>query len=127
MPLGRIGEEFRTLFPLEFLASGRDGRSKAGKERMDSEGGTVNESETPTATLVGHEPQGKTVEVDIDDVRTEVGAGSVVIAAITSCTNTSNPSVMVGAALRCEESGRTWADGQTLREDEPGPGLTRGH
>ncbi len=30
---------------------------------------------------------------------TEIGHGSVVIAAITSCTNTSNPSVMIGAGL----------------------------
>lgn len=34
-----------------------------------------------------------------DGTRTEVDNGHVVIAAITSCTNTSNPSVMVGAAL----------------------------
>src|SRR5207248_8936187 len=34
-----------------------------------------------------------------DGTRTQVDHGSVVIAAITSCTNTSNPSVMVGAAL----------------------------
>jgi aconitate hydratase len=34
-----------------------------------------------------------------DGTRTAVDHGSVVIAAITSCTNTSNPSVMVGAAL----------------------------
>jgi aconitate hydratase len=32
-------------------------------------------------------------------VQTKLGHGSVVIAAITSCTNTSNPSVMVGAGL----------------------------
>ena len=32
-------------------------------------------------------------------VRAEIGHGSVVIAAITSCTNTSNPAVMVGAGL----------------------------
>lgn len=31
--------------------------------------------------------------------QTEIGHGAVVIAAITSCTNTSNPSVMVGAGL----------------------------
>ena len=30
---------------------------------------------------------------------TEIGHGAVVIAAITSCTNTSNPSVMIGAGL----------------------------
>jgi aconitate hydratase len=34
-----------------------------------------------------------------DGTQTQVDHGSVVIAAITSCTNTSNPSVMVGAAL----------------------------
>jgi aconitate hydratase len=30
---------------------------------------------------------------------TSIGHGDVVIAAITSCTNTSNPSVMIGAGL----------------------------
>ena len=34
-----------------------------------------------------------------DGTTTSVDHGSVVIAAITSCTNTSNPSVMIGAAL----------------------------
>jgi aconitate hydratase A / 2-methylisocitrate dehydratase len=38
--------------------------------------------------------------VTLDDgTRVEIDHGAVVIAAITSCTNTSNPSVMVGAAL----------------------------
>jgi aconitate hydratase len=41
-------------------------------------------------------PVGVTLE---DGTKTSVDHGSVVIAAITSCTNTSNPSVMVGAAL----------------------------
>jgi aconitate hydratase len=35
---------------------------------------------------------------------TEVGHGSVLIAAITSCTNTSNPSVMLGAALLAKKA-----------------------
>ncbi len=40
------------------------------------------------------------VQVTLEDgTTTAVDHGSVVIAAITSCTNTSNPSVMVGAAL----------------------------
>ncbi len=40
------------------------------------------------------------VQVTLEDgTRTAVDHGSVVIAAITSCTNTSNPSVMIGAAL----------------------------
>ena len=39
------------------------------------------------------------IPVQVDGERGEVGNGSVVIAAITSCTNTSNPTVMVGAGL----------------------------
>ena len=42
---------------------------------------------------------GNRVEVEIGGQRGSVGDGSVVIAAITSCTNTSNPYVMLGAGL----------------------------
>jgi len=41
----------------------------------------------------------KSVEFDFDGEKTELKHGSVVIAAITSCTNTSNPSVMIAAGL----------------------------
>jgi aconitate hydratase len=59
--------------------------------------------------VVEHEPErpaaargraSAPVEVTLEDgTTTSVDHGSVVIAAITSCTNTSNPSVMIGAAL----------------------------
>jgi aconitate hydratase len=39
------------------------------------------------------------VRVELDDESFELDHGAVVIAAITSCTNTSNPAVMVGAGL----------------------------
>jgi aconitate hydratase len=39
-----------------------------------------------------------------DGTKTAVDHGSVVIAAITSCTNTSNPSVMIGAALLAKKA-----------------------
>src|SRR5205085_6724178 len=39
------------------------------------------------------------VEVTDDGRKYDVGHGSVVIAAITSCTNTSNPSVMIAAGI----------------------------
>src|SRR3954453_9127573 len=39
-----------------------------------------------------------------DGTRFEVDHGAVVIAAITSCTNTSNPSVMIGAALLAKKA-----------------------
>jgi len=41
----------------------------------------------------------KTVSVDVNNENFSLHDGSVVIAAITSCTNTSNPSVMIGAGL----------------------------
>lgn len=40
-----------------------------------------------------------TATVSLDGQEFEIGHGAVTIAAITSCTNTSNPSVMIGAAL----------------------------
>jgi aconitate hydratase len=42
---------------------------------------------------------GTTVSVDLDEETFDLSDGDVVIAAITSCTNTSNPEVMVGAGL----------------------------
>eukprot|EP00850_Spirogloea_muscicola_P012677 SM000083S22724 [mRNA] locus=s83:146987:154121:+ [translate_table: standard] len=45
------------------------------------------------------EEQGKVSKFTFDGQEEELKHGSVVIAAITSCTNTSNPSVMLGAGL----------------------------
>ncbi|KAJ6408507.1 hypothetical protein OIU84_011763 [Salix udensis] len=45
------------------------------------------------------ESQGKVAEFSFRGTPTQLRHGDVVIAAITSCTNTSNPSVMLGAAL----------------------------
>jgi aconitate hydratase A / 2-methylisocitrate dehydratase len=54
-------------------------------------------SGAPVATL---ERSGDEIEVTLEDGTTvELDHGRVVIAAITSCTNTSNPSVMIGAGL----------------------------
>ena len=41
----------------------------------------------------------RTVDVDLNGQPAKLGDGCIVIAAITSCTNTSNPSVMLGAGL----------------------------
>jgi aconitate hydratase len=43
-------------------------------------------------------------EVELDGERFPLGDGSVVIAAITSCTNTSNPSVMLGSGLLAKKA-----------------------
>ncbi|MDR0342640.1 MAG: aconitate hydratase AcnA, partial [Nocardiopsaceae bacterium] len=57
----------------------------------------------PASDPVAPDDEGRAsdpVQVTLDDgTVTSVDHGSVVIAAITSCTNTSNPTVMVGAAL----------------------------
>ena len=57
----------------------------------------------------------------------EITHGAVVIAAITSCTNTSNPSVMIGAGLLAKEGGRTRIEGGLACEDQPGAGFARRH
>ena len=47
---------------------------------------------------------GRTGTVEMNGKKTEIGHGAVVIAAITSCTNTSNPSVMLGAGLLAKKA-----------------------
>ena len=49
-------------------------------------------------------PARRAVTVEAEGGSYEVGDGTVVIAAITSCTNTSNPSVMVGAGLLAKKA-----------------------
>ena len=46
----------------------------------------------------------KTIDFEIDGQPVTIGHGAVTIAAITSCTNTSNPSVMIGAALLAKKA-----------------------
>ena len=46
----------------------------------------------------------KPVRVDVADAKHDIGDGDVVIAAITSCTNTSNPDVMIAAGLVAQKA-----------------------
>lgn len=52
----------------------------------------------------GSNGNGREVEIDLDHQHTTITDGSVAIAAITSCTNTSNPTVMVGAGLLAKKA-----------------------
>jgi aconitate hydratase len=63
----------------------------------DPDGGVA----APVSTI---EQQQETVTVTLGDDEFELFHGAVVIAAITSCTNTSNPSVMVGAGLLAKKA-----------------------
>ncbi len=51
----------------------------------------------------GREPE-KTASIEINGQSANLKQGAVVIAAITSCTNTSNPSVLLGAALMAKKA-----------------------
>jgi len=46
----------------------------------------------------------KSFNVNLDGIETTIGHGSIVIAAITSCTNTSNPFVLLGAGLLAKKA-----------------------
>jgi len=56
----------------------------------------------------------------------DVGNGSVLIAAITSCTNTSNPSVMLAAGLLAKKSSGAWPGCESSGEGVAGAGVARG-
>ena len=87
-----LREKFDELFTTS-LADGGFGRDQSTRDtrisaHLDSPAGFVPNPMLPeTATITS------------EDVNTQLGHGSVVIAAITSCTNTSNPSVMLAAGL----------------------------
>src|SRR5712692_2987489 len=55
-------------------------------------------------TLLKSGDAGKKVAVQLNGDRVNLGHGAVVISAITSCTNTSNPSVMIGAGLLAKKA-----------------------
>jgi len=64
----------------------------------------------------------KTTEVGMNGDRAKIGHGAVVIAAITSCTNTSNPSVMVGAGLLARNAVRRGLKVQPYVKTSMAPG-----
>ena len=62
------------------------------------------EGEGGQAGLMPPPPRPSHANIKIDDIEHVLKHGSVVIAAITSCTNTSNPSVMVAAGLMAKKA-----------------------
>ena len=67
-------------------------------------------------------PMGKEVAVAGEDYT--MASGKVVIASITSCTNTSNPYVMIGAGLVARKAAALGLDPETLGQDIARPGVT---
>ncbi|HEY1294286.1 MAG TPA: aconitate hydratase AcnA [Chloroflexota bacterium] len=94
--LTSIAESIRGAFPAQF-ASVTNGDSGGSIRLVDANAGTV--QQVPVQT-----PESGGVEVKLDGQTARVQHGSVVIAAITSCTNTSNPLVMLGAGLLAKKA-----------------------
>ncbi|GCE13753.1 aconitate hydratase AcnA [Tengunoibacter tsumagoiensis] len=90
VPLQKVRETFRTVYADRFASNG-NGNSENALIRLGSESNNTNPDPV--------EQQETNVLVEIGDTQVKMAHGSVAIAAITSCTNTSNPSVMVAAGL----------------------------
>jgi aconitate hydratase len=97
---------------LEGLIANR--QAKGGVARLDAEGG-----DQPQAEHLAAKPKSK---IRIKDVDCELADGSVVIAAITSCTNTSNPAVMLGAGLLARNAARLGLKAKPWVKTSLGPG-----
>ena len=89
-----VRESLRRSFPQQFAPPGDDGGAATGAAGAPA----------ATAVAVAAEPRPRQVEVDLDGRKAQLTDGSVVIAAITSCTNTSNPSVMLAAGLLAKKA-----------------------
>lgn len=102
IPLSKAKESFEHALPTLIgprmpRAAGR-AAAPTQVERFEGEGGN------PTAVAV-EDAAAPAAEKQVgDDVFERLHDGSVVIAAITSCTNTSNPSVMVAAGLLAKKA-----------------------
>ncbi|TKR33258.1 aconitate hydratase AcnA [Luteimonas gilva] len=83
-------------------------------EELKGEGGAQ-----PQAEHLAAEPVSK---IRIQDQDAELRDGSVVIAAITSCTNTSNPAVMLGAGLLARNANKLGLKAKPWVKTSLGPG-----
>ncbi|HKP68231.1 MAG TPA: aconitate hydratase [Pyrinomonadaceae bacterium] len=88
--------------PAELIAGGGEQNPKSLPLPVLADVSEKNTSVTTEIEMVNNRPTPDRVEVDASEgqgVSTSVGNGDVLIAAITSCTNTSNPAVMIAAGI----------------------------
>ena len=110
----RAAESFEQALP-SLLKPGQQVPPKQGA-RWEAEGGT------PPAWTRSRTASRSTSQLD-----KALNHGSVVIAAITSCTNTSNPSVLVGRRTARQEGGREGPDRSGVGENVARAGLAGRH
>ena len=99
---------------LTTLTANRKSKVGCAVQEFDEEGG-----DQPQAKRLAAKPISK---IRINDEDTELSDGSVVIAAITSCTNTSNPAVMLGAGLLARNAARIGLKAKPWVKTSLGPG-----
>jgi len=93
VPLSEVKASFRQVLP-NLVPQARRAVGEHDGARWSGEGG-----QSPATAVAAAPEVTATAEVEYEGSRFVLSDGSVVIAAITSCTNTSNPSVMIGAGL----------------------------
>ena len=97
--LSQAGESFRTSLPSlikpKAKTSAATTPSNGNQKRWEYEGGNPTSVGVEDPNVHEHVPK---------DVKSALKHGSVVIAAITSCTNTSNPSVLIAAGLLAKKA-----------------------
>jgi len=89
-------------FGAETVTGGGDQTSKSVPLPVLGEVSQVNTNITSEVEMMNNRPTPDRVEPNLEDcppIETSVGSGDVLIAAITSCTNTSNPAVMIAAGI----------------------------
>ncbi len=96
VPLNEVGKNFLQSLPSLMKATSPIAAPSNAK-RWEEEGGNIAVAEAPPARKTH-------VNLRLDDAEHQLRHGSVVIAAITSCTNTSNPSVMIAAGLLAKKA-----------------------
>ena len=78
-------------------------------------------------TFAGHGSPSGSQGIVLETETFDLLDGAVTIAAITSCTNTSNPDVMVGAGLVARKARQRGTHPQAVGQDLAGPGFQGGH
>jgi len=96
VPLNEVGKNFLQNLP-SLMKSTSPIAAPSNAKRWEEEGGNIAVAEAPPARKTH-------VNLRLDDAEHQLRHGSVVIAAITSCTNTSNPSVMIAAGLLAKKA-----------------------
>ncbi|GAB4258516.1 MAG: aconitate hydratase AcnA [Deferrisomatales bacterium] len=105
IPLGALKKEFHKDLHDTYSKGGEADRPEDTNNcRWLGEGGHPLEGEVTHRPHRADSFQADRVAVRLGDVETSLTHGAVVIAAITSCTNTSNPSLMLGAGILAKKA-----------------------